>query len=284
MRVRVLVGIAAVRVLTGCGTGSATARAAAAALDSAGYHCAEGTVGAVFAGDSLTLTLPTGRTATLRRAVSASGIRYESAPAGLRLIGKGDDADVYEQDKPIYSHCIAGVVTRDTAAHTKTFVDGSRTFRITYPDSLDITAGEVGYSREWRANASALGMELAVVNVPRTFQPGTNFAGARFTIGVSSDSAAIANCTRATNGERSDGQTAIGKVRYSLFTLNDAAAGNLYRTTSARRLAGARCVAAEYTVHSSNIGNYDPSQHIREFDADAVNRMLDGMLRSFTLL
>ncbi|HVX38696.1 MAG TPA: MliC family protein [Gemmatimonadaceae bacterium] len=279
-----ILGVMLAVTAAACGAASSTARGGAvAARDSITYQCAGGSATAVFVGDSVRLSLPGGRTATLPRAVSGSGIRYESPSGGLRLIGKGDYATIEENGRTLLDRCVAGAVTHDSAAATNTFVDQSRTFRFTFPDAFDVTGGELGYTQAWRANSTAPGLQLAVVDVPRSLQPGTNFQGARFTIGVSTDSTAVAQCTRATNGEEAAGQVTIGGASYAMFTLADAAAGNLYRTTSARRLAGDRCVAVEYTIHSTNIGNYDPSQHVRAFDIAAVRRVLDGMLRSFTL-
>ena len=71
---------------------------------------------------------------------------------------------------------------------------------------------------------------------------------------------------------------------FSKFTLNDAGAGNLYETTSYRGLFDGDCYAIEYTIHSTNIGNYSPDQGVKEFDKVKVQEELEKILDSFKFL
>jgi hypothetical protein len=120
-----------------------------------------------------------------------------------------------------------------------------------------------------------------MLTLPRTFEPGTNFQDARFTVGISRDSAAVATCRTATNGERSRGTRTLGGEPFAAFTLSDAGAGNRYETTSYRTVHAGACYAVEYTIHSTNLGNYDPSQRIKAFDEAKITSLLDGTAGSF---
>jgi hypothetical protein len=109
----------------------------------------------------------------------------------------------------------------------------------------------------------------------------TNFSEAQFTVGTSSESSAALNCLVAENGETESGAIIINGVSYNSFTLNDAGAGNFYATTSYRTIRGQECYAVEYTVHSTNIGNYSPDQNISAYDAVTIKSLLESIVQSF---
>jgi hypothetical protein len=112
-------------------------------------------------------------------------------------------------------------------------------------------------------------------------QTGTNFAGATFTVGVSAESAEVSACTVAANGERALGTMRINGRSFARFVLDDAGAGNRYRTRSYRTVRDGECYAVEYSIHSTNLANYDPKQGVRAFDETAVRNALDSIVKSF---
>ena len=131
--------------------------------------------------------------------------------------------------------------------------------------------------------------------IPRSFQPKTNFSEATFVVGSSADPKSIELCLRASNGETpgynpevanpvSAGRVTINGVAFSKYNLGDAGAGNYYDTTSYRTMRDGVCYAVEYTIHSTNIGNYDPSQGISEFDRAKVQGILEDIAKSFKFL
>ncbi len=76
----------------------------------------------------------------------------------------------------------------------------------------------------------------------------------------------------------------IHGITYTKVTYSDAGAGNFYDTTSYRVVRHSQCYAIEYTIHSSNIGNYSPNQGISAFDEWKVQSILEGMVQSFIFL
>lgn len=218
----------------------------------------------------------------LPQVVSGSGTRYEKG--NNVFITKGNNAEWLVDDKPIRSNCVGGTVQNlsgtGDASHYK-FTDASGTFHFIYPEGLTISGGEMGYTQNWRANATTTGLVLVQVVMPKSSQPKTNFSEAKFTVGVSSDPSAISLCQTATNGEQSAGAVTINGVKFAKTNLRDAGAGNFYDTTSYRALLDGDCFALEYTIHSTNLGNYDPSQGIKQFDKQKVVDGFEGIVKSF---
>jgi hypothetical protein len=127
-------------------------------------------------------------------------------------------------------------------------------------------------------------MLLAKATLPRETQPKTNFSGATFTVGTSADSDAVTGCTtNALDGTGTNkGAAVINGVNFTKFETSDAGAGNFYDTTSYRTVRNNQCYAIEYTIHSTNIGNYSPDQGIKAFDKLSVQKVLEQMVQSFT--
>lgn len=151
-------------------------------------------------------------------------------------------------------------------------------FQFTYrPDRPISTSTAIS----WRNNTDSTGAMRAQIAIPSTVQPQTNFRGATFTVGTSTDPSEITNCTTAQNGETSKGETMIANVPFNTFTLSDAGAGNFYDTTSYRTVRNNTCYSIEYTIHSTNLANYDPTQDIRAFDSMPIIAELESMVQSF---
>jgi membrane-bound inhibitor of C-type lysozyme len=269
------------------------------------YFCREGQVVADFvmasssaaaAGGTVTITLPDGRNLTLAQVASGSGIRY--AKDDMEFSGKGDNAFIMEKGRTIYSDCVAGSVRSDSASATSpqpkyTFTNQDETFSFTYPKTFTVVGGETGLTQIWRQNTETMGTLLATVVIPRSFQPKTNLSEATFMVGTSADPAAVSSCLKPVNGEVLDsnvgGTDSSGRIRMNGITftkikLGDAAAGSFYDTTSYRTIRDNQCYAIEYTIHSTTLGNYDPSQGISQFDMAKVQNVLEDMVKSFRFL
>ncbi len=91
-------------------------------------------------------------------------------------------------------------------------------------------------------------------------------------------------CMVATNGEKRTGVVTINGQQFTKVTSSGAGAGNFYDTTSYRTIRDGDCYSVEYTIHSTNIHNYDPSQGIKDFDEPAVKNLLENIVKSFTFL
>lgn len=266
------------------------------------YFCKEGVLTAEFnnAGNAsnLGLTLSDGRSFILPQVMSGSGIRYEAN--GMVFIGKGDSAMVQENGNTVFSDCIAGNIVTDSGVAGPlpkyAFTDEAKTFTFSYPKAFTLVGDAIGMTQQWRANATTNGDRLVTVIIPRSFMPKTNFSEATFTVGTSADPQSMELCLRASNGEVeaspvantanpvSSGQVKINGISFSKYTLGDAATGNYYDTTSYRTKRNGLCYAVEYTIHSTNIGNYDPSQGITEFDRAKIQGLLEEIVQSFKFL
>jgi membrane-bound inhibitor of C-type lysozyme len=251
------------------------------AVNAVTYYCQEGILKAVYGKSDVAVTFPDGHSLVLPQSVSADGGRYESGTTVFW--SKGDNAFVTEKDKTTYTNCVTG--NQITAGGTNTFTDAGKTFSFSYPSEFNFSGGDGSYTQDWRVNTQNLGLLFTVVQIPKSFMPGTNFGDAKFTVGTSADPDAVKNCLVAQNGEKVESSNAmIGNTKFTEITLSDAGAGNFYETTSYRTLRNDQCYAVEYTIHSSNIGNYSPDQGIKEFDQAKITSILEGMAESFKFL
>lgn len=163
-------------------------------------------------------------------------------------------------------------------------------FSFKYPKELESVSHVDYYDMDpegfetlpWRTNTQIPGIRYVTVTIPDSFQQNTNFRNAVFTIGASTDAQALKECLVPTNGERAKGEATINSFTYSKITLSEGAAGNYYDTTSYRTVVSDMCFAIEYTIHSSNLRNYDPGT-VGEFDTQAVVNVLEDMVQSFQL-
>lgn len=246
------------------------------------YYCREGIVEVTYLDKKVRILLPDGRKFILPQAVAASGARYSDGK--IEFWSKGANAFVLENGKIICSDGVAGTV-RPIDRKTALFRDDGKNFSFQYPNQFRISGKGIGFSRDWRVGARDLGMVLAMVTIPKSYLPQTNFSGATFTIGQSSNPAAVKRCFEKPQGYggRME-QVAIQGVPFTKFTLSEAGAGNVYETVSYRTKRGEACYGVEYTIHSTNIGMYPPEQAIQEFDKARISSVLEKMAGSFRFL
>ncbi len=166
------------------------------------------------------------------------------------------------------------------------FIDANQTFSFDYNAFFQVISPIPSPVLDWRLDSKVNGVLLAILSIPRTYLPGTNFADARLTVGRSSAASAIKSCTvvTTTNNEKSVGAATVGGFPFSKFTSNGAGAGNFYETTSYRGIVDGDCYAIEYTIHSTNIGNYSPDQGIKEFDKIKIQTELENIIKSLKFL
>jgi membrane-bound inhibitor of C-type lysozyme len=248
------------------------------------YSCRIGSIDAIYKETSVVLSLSDKRIIDLPQTRSASGIRYEQS--SIVFVSKGENAFLEENGKTTYEDCVADAGGGPTTLGTSTFVDQGKTISFSYPKDFSVSGGGIGYTQSWRANATGMGMILAKATLPKSSQPQTNFSEATFTVGTSSDTKEVQDCLKPTNGEQiGTGTKTIGGVPHVKFTFSGAGAGNFYDTTSYRTLRGGnQCYSIEYTIHSTNIGNYSPDQGIKEFDKQKIVGELESIVSSFSFL
>jgi len=159
-------------------------------------------------------------------------------------------------------------------------------FTIAYP--LDFPTDQnysPSPSADWRMDANGVnGITYFTLTVPSAFEPQTNFAGAKLTVGASANNVAVANCLApdANGGPAQATTTAVvNGITFTVFHAADAGAGNYYQTTSYRTLHAGQCYAVEYTIHSSQIGNYPPEYQLHPFDEAQIASVLDRIVGTF---
>ena len=251
------------------------------------YACAQGaTIQASYASSSVTLTLSDGRTLTLPQTMSGSGIRYEAGSGtgdDIVFVSKGADAFLTENGSTTYNNCVANASADATGpnASASVFTDQGNTFSFDYPSQFSVMGGGVGYTTQWMQNSTSSGMVLAKLSIPASFEPGTNFAGATFTVGTSADPAAVASCLTQTNGNiATSTQASISGTPFKEIAYGDAGAGNFYNIVSYRTVRNNQCYALEYVIHSTDILNY-PAGKVTAFDENAIDGIMNGIVQSF---
>lgn len=163
-------------------------------------------------------------------------------------------------------------------------------FSVAYP--LDFDAADnytKAPSMDWRMGAGEdeQGYILFTLMVPRAFEPQTNFADAKLTVGASADAAAVAGCLTpdmSAPGMAATSTADIDGTAFTVFHSVDAGAGNYYETTSYRTVRTGTCWAVEYTIHSSQIANYPASYGLRPFDRATISDVLDRIVGTFKFL
>jgi hypothetical protein len=141
-------------------------------------------------------------------------------------------------------------------------------------------------TQNWRQGMpGGSGAQLLALTIPKVFEPQTNFDDAVLTIGTSSDRNAVAQCLVAEPSDGPSGDTTstaiINGIPFTVFHLTDVGAGNIYETTSYRTIHAGQCWAVEYTIHSSEIGNYPASYGLQPFDAAKLDNVLDRIVGTF---
>lgn len=269
---------------------TATSTAEAVAHDNT-FYCAQAkTLVADFSPQKVALKLSDGRSLALAQTISGSGARYEATSTGTDIVfwNEGDTAFVTENGTTTYENCIVAKITPVASdKNLRAYADASGTFSFTYPAVF--TPGNVapGYTSSWMYGATTTGMLLAEIEVPSNYEPGTNFAGARLTVGTASQPDAISECLTyyPLRSPSVPSQTVtLNSSSYVKFVGGDAGAGNFYKTTSYHILRDKQCYVVEYTVHSLNLGNFSPSQHVRAFDEAKVTNALAGTVATFKFL
>lgn len=237
------------------------------------------TIRATFADTKVDLTLSDGRKESLPQTMSGSGIRYANAGETFVFWSKGNTAFVTEGTKgqETFSGCI---VVSDAPGERgwATFASSERGFSIRYPR---------GYSVDTAYRYEALG-------------PGKEIPGVAFTIPAkTSDGTNLSPDTRLTVESLPEAQSCTADLflpsvtgglknltedgtDYSVGSLSDAAAGNLYDETVFAFAGTSPCLAVRYSIHSTNIANFDPGT-VKEFDRATLIKQFDKIRKTLVI-
>jgi len=153
--------------------------------------------------------------------------------------------------------------------------DGFFGYEFQYPRDFDVYSGD-------RANGYLLPQETPLVQVrfPQDAyrEPKSNFGEAYMTISYSTstkDCYQIPYDPALANLQDVD----INGVSWRFGTTTGVGAGQIYDSKVYRTISNDRCFEAVLTVHTGNIGNYEPP--VQEFDKSKAFSILGGILNSF---
>jgi len=166
----------------------------------------------------------------------------------------------------------------------KHFKEANGTFSLDHNAFFQSFETELIPSLDWRLDAKQNGVILANVTIQKAYMPNTNFMNARLTVGRSSDPEAIKSCFALPQGRTEEGNATISGYPFKKFHFSGAGAGNYYDTTTYAGIFDGDCYAIEYTIHSTNVGNYSPDQGIVEFDKSKIQNELEKIVSSFKFL
>jgi len=158
-------------------------------------------------------------------------------------------------------------------------------FSIAYPIDFNAQDGsEATASQNWQIGSTSTGNVYFTLVIPKAFEPQTNLVDATLTIGSSKKKSAVTQCLNATPTGGSMTATSTAVVNGNAFTVfqsSDAAAGNLYQTTSYRTVHNGQCYAIEYTIHSSQIANYPASYNLKPFNQQRIEALMQRIIGTF---
>lgn len=150
-------------------------------------------------------------------------------------------------------------------------------FSFQYPSEWGFGNADSGYSN--------LEEKIVQLELPQSAYPGTNFGDAAFTVSAEATDS-LEKCLNLQSGaERQDAfdsknLVVVDGVNYYKSEGVGAAAGNTYENKTYRAYQDTFCFEIAETLHTSNIGNYDPGT-VTEVDEDAVWERLDAIFQSF---
>lgn len=157
-------------------------------------------------------------------------------------------------------------------AKTQVYRNGTYGFEFTYPKEMVFNTPSYPNLQD----------KIVQVAFARGEYPKTNFGDAAFSVSASYAKTQAACLTQG------PAKIIFGKdpVRingadYYKGTDTGAGAGNLYESTIYRTWVGkATCIELNETIHTSNLGNYEPGT-VTAVDKTAVQSRLDGILNTF---
>jgi len=128
--------------------------------------------------------------------------------------------------------------------------------------------------------------EIALQFIDSTFYANTNLDEAYFLYGSTTDPSIVASCTQpqvAGGPETVIGHVNLSGVDFVHSEGEGVGAGNIYDVTNYRAVYNNACYEITFFIHSGNIGNYDPSSGIKEFDYDTLLQKFEAILSTLVI-
>lgn len=175
-----------------------------------------------------------------------AGVLILLAIGGYFYWQKSVAEDCYFQEvQCIRAPCPPRLVCKETST-LQPFQSVDYGVALAYPEFYKVSEPAVFY----------LESPLLALSTPENFRPGTNLVDGILTLSTG----AASGCYRGINDPSRSltEQEKIGGVVFYKDTMVGAAAGNTYDSQIYRTVQNSRCYEAVLTVHTGNIGNYEP--------------------------
>ena len=275
MRLHRILGIAL--LVSACLPAAARAADMPAPISDVTFQCNLGkTIAAKFFAERVDLALSDGRTMSPPQAMSGSGARYANADESIVFWNKGNTAFMTEGiDGPeTYSGCI---IVSDMVPDPDwpAFASSEYGFSLRYPPGYTVNGGYV-------YEGLGPGHDITGVSftIPASMTTGTNLAAdTRLSVETLPDAAACTADLFFPAGSVTATTTTENGTEYSVASLTDAGAGNLYEETVYALAGTSPCLAVRTFIHSANIGNFDPGT-VTEFDKAALTAEFDAIRKT----
>jgi len=184
---------------------------------------------------------------------------------------------VYDVVKPFSSTPVVADIIAGTP--NATYTNSQLGFSLQYPSTATSSAFDfTGYLPLTQTPVTSFVL-------PADMSAGTNLGQAGVYIGATTSPSIVTTCATAqqNSGEIATTSATIGGTVFSVFTSNDAGAGNFYETKSYRAVVNGSCLEINETLHSGNIGNYTPGT-VTEFDHAKFSGILDAIVQTYQSL
>jgi len=128
--------------------------------------------------------------------------------------------------------------------------------------------------------------EIALELVDSLFYEKTNLIEAYLLFGSTNDSSVVTNCAEPLSfgdTEKVAGEVNIHGIQFVRSEGVGAGAGNIYEQIYHRAVNNGYCYEVTFYFHYGNIGNYDPSSGVKEFDRDALLNKFEAILATLVI-
>ncbi|WP_421724166.1 MliC family protein [Bauldia sp.] len=253
---------------------------AADLITDASFACSLGkTIDAAFYPDRVSVVLSDGRDFTLPQTMSGSGARYANANETIVFWNKGNTAFLTEgtDATPTYNGCIR-VSDEVPDSGWLVFASSEFGFSLRYPPGYTVDGGYV--YQGLGPNNDITGVAFTI---PAAMTDGTNLASdTKLSVETLPDLSDCAAPAFLPSGATPAETITENGTEYSVASLSDAGAGNLYDQRVYALVGTSPCLAVRTFIHSTNLANYDPGTVVA-FDEQALVDQFDAMRRTLVI-
>lgn len=236
-------------------------------------------IDAAFYPDSVTLGLSDGRMLELPQVMSGSGARYANADETIVFWNKGNTAFLTEgtDASATFNGCIR-VSDMVPDPDWLTFASSEFGFSLRYPPGFTIDGGYV-----YQGLGPGQDITGVAFTIPPAMAEGTNLADdTRLSVETLPD---VSSCTAdhfLPTGTSAPSSVSENGTEYSVASLDDAGAGNLYSEKVYALVGTSPCLAVRTFIHSTNIANYDPGT-VQPFDDNTLTALFDAIRKTLVI-